>query len=72
MRIVALEGVVENGQVQLPPDAALPERTKVYVIAPEVGEIKSPQTVHVWSPRLADPSQAPLFELEVTEERTNA
>ena len=66
MKVVTYEGVVENGCVQLPAEAHLPEKSKVYVIVPG---IESSGTVHIRSPRLADPSQAPLFKLEVTEEK---
>ena len=60
---------MENGCVRLPEDAKLPEKSKVYVVVPG---IEVPRTVHVRSPRLADPSQAPLFALEVTEEAPDA
>ncbi len=64
MNIIAYEGVVENGCVRLPDDAKLPEKSKVYVVVPG---IEAPRTVHVRSPRLADPSQASLLTLKVTE-----
>jgi hypothetical protein len=66
MKVVTYEGVVENGCVQLPAEAHVPDQSRVYVIIPEV---ESPGTIHIRSPHLADPSQAPLFKLEVTEEK---
>jgi len=32
MSVTTFEGVVENGQIRLPADICLPEKTKVYVI----------------------------------------
>ncbi len=69
MKVVTYEGVVENGSVRLPEDVKLPEKSKVYVVVPG---IEAPRTVRVRSPRLVDPSQAPLFTLKVTEEATDA
>jgi hypothetical protein len=68
MKVVAYEGVVENGCVHLPPEADVPEKSKVYILVPEP---ESQRTAHVYSPRLSDPSQARFFELTVTEEGTN-
>jgi hypothetical protein len=65
MNVVTYEGVVENGHVQLPPDAVLPEKATVYVVVPAM---KAQQTVHFRSPRLADPAQAARFEMEVGQE----
>ena len=65
MSIVAYEGIVENGQVRLPPEAKLPENAKVYVVVPEM---KEQRAVHIRSPHLADPRQAARFEMEVVEE----
>ena len=69
MSITAFEGVVENGCVHLPAGVLLPENSKVYVLVPLA---EPPWTAHIRSPRLADPSQASLFKLEVSEEGTNA
>jgi hypothetical protein len=65
MNVVAYECVVENGRIQLPADAMLPEKSKVYVLVPDM---ELPRTARIMSPRLADPSQAPFFKLEVTKE----
>jgi hypothetical protein len=73
MKVTTYEGVVQNGSVQLPAGVELPEKTKVYVVVPEVVvEVEVPRAAHVYSPRLADPSQAVHFKMEVTEEGKNA
>src|SRR6266849_8576763 len=36
MAILTVEGVVENGQIRLRDNVALPEHTKVYVVIPDV------------------------------------
>ncbi len=69
MNVVAYEGVVEKGQVRLPPEAKLPENTRVYVVVPEA---KEQRAVHIRSPRLADPARARRFEMEVIEEGKDA
>lgn len=69
MGIATFEAVVENGQIRLPVDVRLPEKSKVYVIAPDV-ELKP--TAAVVSPRLAHPEQAKDFEMEVVEEKPDA
>ena len=69
MKVVTYEGVVENGSIRLPPGAVLPEKAKVYVILPGM---KAERTIHIRSPRLADPTQAARLELEVLEEGTDA
>ncbi|MBI3653253.1 MAG: hypothetical protein HY231_19670 [Acidobacteria bacterium] len=63
MKVITFEGIVENGQIQLPPDVHLPEKAKVYVVIPEV-EIKP--TAYVGSPRLVNQEQASDFTKEVT------
>jgi hypothetical protein len=69
MNVVTYEAVVENGHIQLPPGVVLPEKTTVYVVVPGV---PVQRTVHIRSPRLADPAQAARFELEVIEDSTDA
>ncbi len=69
MSIVTLEGVVEKGQIRLPSDLRLPDKTKVCVVIPGMQVEK---LAHVFSPRLADTSQAIDFKLEVLEETPNA
>ena len=65
MSIVALEGVVEHGQIRLKNDVHLPNNTKVYVVVPSM---QIEQIAYVVSPRLAHPEQAADFKLEVVEE----
>jgi hypothetical protein len=84
MPVVTYEGVVENGQVHLPSEVVLPERATVYVVVPEAiseSEIPVIDLPNPWlpgkppprvrSPRLANPSQADRFKLEVSEETNN-
>jgi len=71
MNVIAYECVVENGCVRLPDEACLPEKSKVYVVVPGI-EIKLPRTARIWSPRLADPSQAKDFVKEVLPENGDA
>jgi hypothetical protein len=58
MNVATFEGIVENGQVKLPDDLRVPERTKVYVVIPGVGQ---PGATRMMSPRLAHPEQAQDF-----------
>ncbi|MGH9899225.1 MAG: hypothetical protein ACRD63_07635 [Pyrinomonadaceae bacterium] len=69
MEVHTFEGVVTNGQIELPSDVQLPEQTKVYVVVPNmtIGPI-----VKVVSPRLKNPNQAKEFEMEIIEESANA
>ena len=69
MNVITYECVVENGCIHLPADAMLPEKSKVYVIVPGM---ELPRAARIMSPRLADPSQAPFFKLEVTKEGEDA
>ena len=67
-KIATYEGVVENGHVTLPPEADIPEHTRVYVLVPN-----SDRTFKVMSPRLADPAQAKDFlKLVIIDESENA
>ena len=69
MKEITYECVVENGCVHLPPEAHVPEKSTVYLVVPDPDE---PRTIHIYSPRLADRSKAAFFEMEVTEEGTDA
>ena len=62
MNVATFEGIVENGQIKLPENLNLPERTKVYVVIPGVGQ---PAATRLMSPRLAHPEQAQDFEKTV-------
>ncbi len=65
MSVMTLEGVVENGAIRLINRVALPEKTRVYIVIPEV---ESNKHAHIYSPRLVHPEQAKYFALEVIEE----
>ena len=73
MTILTVEGVIEDGMVRLKGKVNLPEKTKVYVIVPEVeyGE-SQPNTAQISSPRLAVREQAADFRMEVSEEPDDA
>ncbi len=62
MGAVALEGVVENGQIRLLSSVRLPEKAKVYILIPEA-EVQT--GAYIGSPRLAHPEQAADFEKQV-------
>jgi len=64
MGMLTIEGIVENGQIRLRDPLTLPEQTRVLVVVPSV-EVASPG--RIYSPRLADPSQARDFVKEVRE-----
>jgi hypothetical protein len=69
MGVTTVEGVVENGQIRLPATVRLPERTKVYVIIPDI-EVQA--VAYIGSPRLVNPEQAADFQKEVLEEPSDA
>jgi hypothetical protein len=69
MSVTTIEGVVENGQIRLPASVRLPEKTKVYVVIPD---IKVPSVAYIGSPRLVHPEQAADFQKEVVEENRDA
>jgi hypothetical protein len=69
MSVMTFEGIVENGQIRLPPDVALPERAKVFVVVPGL-EVK--KKAQVLSPRLAHPEQAKDFIKEIVEVEPDA
>jgi hypothetical protein len=69
MPILTVEGVVENGQVRLRENVVLPERTRVYLVIPDV---EAAPPAHVHSPRLAHPEQAADFAKQVMEVSTDA
>jgi hypothetical protein len=67
-KVATYEGVVENGHVTLPPEAEIPDKTRVYVLVPNPDN-----TYKVLSPRLATPEQARDFlKLEVINESDDA
>lgn len=62
MSVASFEAVIENGNVKLPDEVRLPERTKVYVVVPGVRQLDGPR---VLSPRLARPTEAQDFSKSV-------
>ncbi len=68
-KLETYEGVVENGHVTLPPNADIPEKTRVYVLVPDVETQRTPR---IASPRLVHPEQAKDFEMQVIEDTTDA
>jgi len=69
MGVMTLEGIVEDGQIRLKSNVRLPERTKVYVVVPD---IQVERVVRVVSPRLAHPEQATDFKMGVFENTSDA
>jgi len=65
MSIITLEGIVQEGQIRLKNDFRLPDKTKVYVVVPD---IQVQKYAHIFSPRLANPEQAIDFKMQVTQE----
>lgn len=70
MSVMALEGIIENGQIRLLNALDLPEKTRVYIIVPGI-QINQ-KKVHLYSPRLVHPEQAKYFEPEVVELASDA
>ena len=62
MSVKALEGVVEDGQIRLPPDIRLPDQTMVYILIPD-----AQARPHIATPRLARPEQVRDLQTEVRE-----
>ena len=58
-KLATYEGVVGNGHVTMPPEADIPDNTRVYVLVPDAD---ARRTYKVISPRLAHPEQAKDFE----------
>ena len=64
MVIVTLEGIVEGGNIRLPENIRIPDRTKVYVVVPD---FQVEQVARLASPRLARSADLADFKLEVFE-----
>ena len=62
MQLTAIEGIVRNGQIQLPENTKLPESAKVYIVITPVEKVQ-----RVMSPRLVDKSKLKDFEREIIE-----
>lgn len=63
MKVTTFEGIVKDGQIQLPLDVHLPEKAKVYVAIPDV-EFK--QSAYIGSPKLVHKEQASDFKKTVS------
>ena len=68
MGVVTFEGLVDKGKIRLKTNIRLPERTRVYVVVPDL-EIKQ---VRIVSPRLVHPEQAADFRKEMIEVASDA
>jgi hypothetical protein len=68
-KLATYEGVIENGNVRLPANSGIPEKTRVYVLVPDAETLPAP---HVPSPHLANPAGAQDFEKRIIEETTDA
>ena len=66
MKVDAYEAIIENGLVKFVENVSLPENTKVFAIVPET---EGTRIVHMYSPRLANPSESSRFVKEVIEVR---
>lgn len=62
--IATLEGIIENGQIRLKDNVSLPNKTKVYVIIPD---IETTPIAQIKSPRLANPQDYGDFTKQVFE-----
>ncbi len=69
MAVLTLEGRVENGQIRLIDQVALPENAMVYVVIPH-SEIVS--TASLYGPRLRHPEQAVDFAKQIVEAPADA
>jgi hypothetical protein len=69
MQVTTFEGVVENGQIRLATGLRLPEKTKVYVVVPDL-EFKP--GARIFSPRLVHAEQAKDFKKVVVEDQPDA
>ena len=69
MPISTFEGIVENGQIRLCEKVALPEKTRVYVVIPD---LETAPEAHIYSPHLVHPEQADDFAKQVIEVSADA
>jgi hypothetical protein len=69
MQVATYQGIVENGRVQLPAEAHIPEHAMVYVVVPGS---EGQQVARIWSPRLVNQEDAKDFVKEVRPENDNA
>lgn len=68
-KLAILEGFIENGNVESPPDIGIPAKTRVYVVGPNSESISAP---YVASPHLVSPEKAKDFAMRIIEDSTDA
>jgi hypothetical protein len=68
-KLATYEGIIENGRVTLPPNTDIPDKTRVYVLVPDM---EAQSTLRIASPRLVHPEQAKDFEKLIIEDTTDA
>ena len=68
MSVVTIEGIIQNGKIELLEKVNLPDQTRVYVVVPDfsVREVKQ-RLARIASPRLKDRSQIKDFVIEMVE-----
>jgi len=64
MPVSTFEGIVENGQIRIRENVTLPEKTRVFVVIPD---LETASKAHIYSPRLVHPEQADDFAKQVIE-----
>ena len=64
MNIATFEGIVDHGQIRLNTSIRLPDKTKVYVVVPD---LHLEQVAHLFTPRLTHPEQLVDFKMEIVE-----
>ena len=69
MSTATFEGVVNGDRIQLTDDVQLPDKTKVYVVVPDLETKRGGQ---ILSPRLKHPEQVSDFEKVVVEASPDA
>ncbi len=69
MQIATFEGTVDNGVIKLLNNLRLPDKTKVYVIVPD---LEPKQASRIYSPRLVHPEHAKDFQIEMIEAPADA
>jgi hypothetical protein len=69
MSVATFEGIVEGGQIRLKTGVRLPDRTRVFVIVPD---LRVETAARVVSPRLAHPEQSADFAMTIVEDPADA
>lgn len=69
MAISTFEGFVENGQIHLRDNIKLPEKTRVFIVIPD---LETAPKARIYSPRLANEEQSVDFVKQVMEVTNDA